>query len=177
MRTKPEPTAFQSAFSSLESARLDGSFPCCLVCFSFLIGCLAWSFAKKFAVLLLLLSASSSQSSNKISLDLLDSFVTRLLSPSITVLSSLNKPPPLLGPVPEQNFSSSNECVDDPVTSQIWDENVGDRYDVFRFCDEIVWRYSQSLRCSELSLLPLTFLVTFSVFSILIVSILRTSSG
>jgi len=126
--SRPEPTALQSALSPLESALLP-----CFACLSF------FSPFRKLEVLVRLDSVSS-HSSSRISLEL-GYLAVRLLSPSFYVmLSSLNRPPPLLGPVPRQNFSSSKECVDEPVTSHIYDEKVGERCDVFRFCVEFVCR-------------------------------------
>lgn len=114
----PEPTPLQSALSFPESALLVVlsdffSFTPEEVCLSDLI------FVSRLAVLLLLVSVSV-QSSKSISLGLLGYFARLPCSPSFwVVLSSLKIPPPLLGPVPGQNLSSSKEWVDDPVTSQI----------------------------------------------------------
>ena len=149
-KSNPEPTVLQSALSFPESARL--------VCFS------VFNPLRKLDVLMCLVSVSS-QSSSRISLEPVW-MAARLLSPSFYVmLSSLNRPPPLDGPVPKQNFSSSNEWVDEPVTSHICDEKVGDLCEVFRFWVELVCRCVQSLRCSVLSLLPPTFFWTFSMKS------------
>ena len=121
---------------------------------------------RKFDDVLLLLTSFSLQSKRRISFDLLIPFVAIFPSTSSCImLSSLKIPSPLHGPVPEQNFSSSKECVDKPVTSPIYDENVGERCEILLlfFGEESICLGCQSVHTSVLSYLELAVPI-FSIF-------------